>query len=134
MSWSSNEISTLCLAQARFHPPTALYPPPAAQKTPHFELLQRPRKSPFSLMLVSVSLSLSVTSCRVVFPACRKSKLTFSMLPASALVRVGARTGTITQPWQREVAPTTSATHLARYASRCNLAFVGLSNPIGPKD
>src|SRR5260370_33114899 len=133
MSWSSKEISTLCLAHARCQPRTALYPPPAAQKPPDFELLQRPRKSPFSLTLVSVSLSLSVTSCRVVFPACRKSKLTFSILPASALVRVGARTGTVTQPWQREVAPTTSATHLARFASRRNLVFVGLSNALGAK-
>src|SRR6266403_3152164 len=123
MSWSSKEISTLCLAQARFQPPTALYPPPAAQKIPHFELLQRPKKSWFSLTLVSVSPSFSVTSCRVVLPACRKSKLTFSILPASPLVCVGARTGTTTQPWQREVA-TTSATHTARFASQRTQSLV----------
>src|SRR5207249_11618508 len=95
---SSNDIRPLRLAQARFHPPVALYPPPAAPKTPHFELVQRPRKSRLSLPPVSVSPSFSVTSCRAVLPACRKSKLTFSILPVSPLVRVGARTGTTTQP------------------------------------
>src|SRR5260370_29160443 len=114
MSWSSKEISTLCLAQVRFQPPTALYPPPAAQKTPHFELLQRPRKSRFSLTLVSVSPSFSLTSCRVVLPACRKSNFTFSILPPSPLVCVGARPATTPQPWQGVVAATTTATHIPR--------------------
>src|SRR5260370_10654348 len=131
-SWSSKEISTLCLAHPRFHPPTALYPPPTAQKTPHFELAQRPRKSRFSLTVVSVSPSFSVTSCRVVLPACRKSKLTFSILPASPLVRVGARTGTTTHPSHRNVAAT-SATDIATAARRGNPNFVQLSNALGAR-
>src|SRR5258708_21956606 len=125
MSWSSKEISTLCLAQARFQPPAPVLLPATIHRTPHFELAQRPRKSRLSLTLVSVSPSFSVTSCRVVLPACRKSKLTFSILPASPLVRVGARTGTTTHPWQRNVAAT-SATDIATAARRGNPNFVQL--------
>src|SRR5260370_41033507 len=89
MSWSSKEISTLCLAQARFQPPAPVLLPATIHRTPHFELAQRPRKSRLSLTLVSVSPSFSVTSCRVVLPACRKSKLTLFHLAGESVGACG---------------------------------------------
>src|SRR5260370_17435669 len=131
MSLSSKAISTLWLAQPRFHPPAAELLPATIQRTPHFELAQRPRKSCLSLIPVSVPPSFVVISSRVVLPDWMNSRLIFSMAPELPLVRVGARSGSTRQPWQVQHAMT-SATQLAAFASRQRTAFPQLSNPFPP--
>src|SRR6266478_6133203 len=131
MSLSSKAISTLWLDQPRFQPPAAELLPATIQRTPHFELAQRPRKSCLSLIPVSVPPSFVVISSRVVLPDWMKSRLIFSMAPELPFVRVGARSGSTRQPWQGKHA-VTSATQIAAFARRQRTAFPEISNALLP--